>query len=533
MQVQAGSRVPRRASVDAVTNDRPSHGGAMYAQLMRAARERLERKPADANDLGLARCRIAGRAAHHLPCGDGRLPRGIVLHPPAARRVLAAEGKFDAALLLCRPAGDHRPISFTDLPVLEQPAERGQRLAVAAKHKTAGRIAIESMRECWRARQPETQCAEIVLEALAALRSLMHRQTRGLVDHQHEAIAIDEASHYLFGGHVTYQAWAKPLSRPQSRANQNNMNDQTSEKQSWWQRLSGGLKRTSSSIGGTVSDLVAKRRLDQTMLDEIEDLLIRVDLGVETAARIAAAVGEGRYDKSITTDEVKAVVAAEVEKVLTPVAKPLAIKEAKPFVALVIGVNGSGKTTTIGKIAAKLRAEGRSVMLAAGDTFRAAAIDQLNIWGGRSGASVIARAPGADAAGVAFDALTEARGEEVDVLLVDTAGRLQNKAVRLGALQKIVRVMKKVDASAPHAVLLVLDATIGQNALSQVEVFRDIAGVTGLVMTKLDGTARGGILVAIAAKYGLPVHFIGVGEGIDDLAPFSAKDFARALAGMD
>ncbi|HEU4356878.1 MAG TPA: signal recognition particle-docking protein FtsY [Xanthobacteraceae bacterium] len=311
------------------------------------------------------------------------------------------------------------------------------------------------------------------------------------------------------------------------------MNNQTSEKQSWWQRLSGGLKRTSSSIGGAVSDLVVKRRLDQAMLDEIEDALIRADLGVETAARIAAAIGEGRYDKSITADEVKAVVAAEVEKVLTPVAKSLAIKEAKPFVALVIGVNGSGKTTTIGKIAAKLRAEGRSVMLAAGDTFRAAAIDQLNIWGGRSGASVIARAPGADAAGVAFEALTEARGEEVDVLLVDTAGRLQNKAVLLDELQKIVRVMKKVDPSAPHAVLLVLDATIGQNALSQVEVFRDIAGVTGLVMTKLDGTARGGILVAIAAKYGLPVHFIGVGESIDDLAPFSAGDFARAIAGID
>jgi fused signal recognition particle receptor len=311
------------------------------------------------------------------------------------------------------------------------------------------------------------------------------------------------------------------------------MNNQTSEKQSWWQRLSGGLKRTSSSIGGAVSDLVVKRRLDQAMLDEIEDALIRADLGVETAARIAAAIGEGRYDKSITAAEVKAVVAAEVEKVLTPVAKSLAIKEAKPFVALVIGVNGSGKTTTIGKIAAKLRAEGRSVMLAAGDTFRAAAIDQLNIWGGRSGASVIARAPGADAAGVAFDALTEARGEEVDVLLVDTAGRLQNKAVLLDELQKIVRVMKKVDPSAPHAVLLVLDATIGQNALSQVEVFRDIAGVTGLVMTKLDGTARGGILVAIAAKYGLPVHFIGVGESIDDLAPFSAGDFARAIAGID
>jgi fused signal recognition particle receptor len=311
------------------------------------------------------------------------------------------------------------------------------------------------------------------------------------------------------------------------------MNDQPAEEKSWWQRLSGGLKRTSASIGGAVADLVVKRKLDQAMLDEIEDLLIRADLGVDSAARIAAAVGEGRYDKSITADEVKAVVAAEVEKVLTPVAKPLAMGEAKPFVVLVVGVNGSGKTTTIGKLAAKFRAEGRSVMLAAGDTFRAAAVDQLKIWGRRSGASVIARSSGADAAGVAFDALTEARGEKIDVLLVDTAGRLQNKAVLMEELQKIVRVMKKIEPKAPHAVLLVLDATVGQNALSQVEVFRDIAGVSGLAMTKLDGTARGGILVAIAAKFGLPVHFIGVGEGIDDLAPFSAKDFAQAIAGIE
>jgi fused signal recognition particle receptor len=314
------------------------------------------------------------------------------------------------------------------------------------------------------------------------------------------------------------------------------MNDSTDTKQSWWQRLSGGLKRTSASISGAITDLVAKRKLDQSMLDEIEEVLIRADLGVDVAAKIAAAVGEGRYDKEIAPEEVKAVVAAEVEKVLAPVAKPLAIGKGvgqpKPFVLLVVGVNGSGKTTTIGKLAAKLHAEGRSVMLAAGDTFRAAAIDQLKIWGGRSGASVIARTLGADAAGLAFDALTEARGEEVDVLLIDTAGRLQNKAVLMEELEKIVRVMKKVDASAPHAVLLVLDATVGQNALSQVEAFRSIAGVTGLAMTKLDGTARGGILVAIAAKYGLPVHFIGVGEGIDDLAPFQAKDFARAIAGL-
>jgi len=311
------------------------------------------------------------------------------------------------------------------------------------------------------------------------------------------------------------------------------MNDQPEEKQSWWQRLSGGLKRTSASIGGAVADLVVKRRLDQEMLDEIEEVLIRADLGLDTAVKIAAAVGEGRYDKSITSDEVKAVVAAEVERVLAPVAKPLNVDGEKPFVVLVVGVNGSGKTTTIGKLAAKLHAEGRSVMLAAGDTFRAAAIDQLNVWGGRSGATVIARAPGSDAAGLAFDALTQARVEEVDVLLVDTAGRLQNKAVLMDELEKIVRVMKKVDPAVPHAVLLVLDATVGQNALSQVEVFRDIAGVTGLVMTKLDGTARGGILVAIAAKFGLPVHFIGVGESIDDLSPFSARDFARAVAGVE
>jgi fused signal recognition particle receptor len=311
------------------------------------------------------------------------------------------------------------------------------------------------------------------------------------------------------------------------------MNDNTDTKQNWWQRLSVGLRRTSASIGGAVADLVAKRKLDQAMLDDIEEVLIRADLGVDSAANIAAAVGEGRYDKSITPEEVKAVVAAEVEKVLAPVAKPLVIGAEKPFVVLVVGVNGSGKTTTIGKLAARLRDEGRSVMLAAGDTFRAAAIDQLSVWGGRSGAPVIARAPGADAAGLAFDALTEARGEAIDVLLIDTAGRLQNKAVLMEELEKIVRVMKKVDPTAPHAVLLVLDATVGQNALSQVEVFRDIAGVTGLVMTKLDGTARGGILVAVAAKFGLPVHFIGVGEGIEDLAPFSAKDFARAIAGIE
>jgi fused signal recognition particle receptor len=309
------------------------------------------------------------------------------------------------------------------------------------------------------------------------------------------------------------------------------MND-SANKRSWWQRLSGGLTRTSASIGGAIADLVVKRKLDQAMLEEIEEALIRADLGLDVAANIAAAVGEGRYDKEITPEAVKAVVADEVEKALTPVAKPLLIGDSKPFVILVVGVNGSGKTTTIGKVAAKLRAEGRSVMLAAGDTFRAAAIDQLKIWGDRTGASVVARAPGSDAAGLAFEALAQARDRGTDVLLVDTAGRLQNKAALMDELQKIVRVLKKVDAAAPHSVLLVLDATVGQNALSQVDIFRQTAGVTGLAMTKLDGTARGGILVAIAAKYGLPVHFIGVGEATDDLASFSAKDFAKAIVGV-
>jgi fused signal recognition particle receptor len=241
-------------------------------------------------------------------------------------------------------------------------------------------------------------------------------------------------------------------------------------------------------------------------------------------------MGEGRYHN---LPEVKEVLAVEVEKIMSPVAKPLAVTGAKPFVILVIGVNGSGKTTTIGKLAAKFHADGKSVLLAACDTFRAAAIDQLKIWAGRSGAAVLTREQGADAAGLAYDALAEARGEEIDVLLIDTAGRLQNKAVLMDELEKMVRVIKKFDAFAPHAVLLVLDATIGQNALSQVEEFRKTAGVTGLVMTKLDGTARGGILVAIAEKHKLPVHFIGVGEGIEDLSPFAAKDFARAIAGLE
>ena len=306
------------------------------------------------------------------------------------------------------------------------------------------------------------------------------------------------------------------------------------EKTSWWSRLKQGLARSSTSIGVGISDIFTKRKLDAGTLEDLEDVLIRADLGVATASRIAQAVGHGRYDKSIDPTEVRAILASEVEKVLAPVAQPLTIDAAKkPYVILVVGVNGSGKTTTIGKLAAKFSAEGKKVMLAAGDTFRAAAIEQLQIWGSRFGATVISRQQGADAAGLAYDAIRDAREAGADVLIMDTAGRLQNRKELMDELEKIIRVMRKIDPDAPHASLLVIDATVGQNALSQVEIFGRVAGVTGLVMTKLDGTARGGILVAIAEKFKLPVHFIGVGETADDLEPFEARDFARAIAGIE
>jgi len=301
----------------------------------------------------------------------------------------------------------------------------------------------------------------------------------------------------------------------------------------WFQRLRSGLSKSSTAITSGITGIFTQAKLDDATLEDLEDVLIQADLGVETATAITAALARDRYDKAISDEDVRTVLASEVEKVLLPVALPLAIDTAhKPFVILMVGVNGSGKTTTIGKLAAKFRAAGHDVMLAAGDTFRAAAIEQLKIWGERTGSRVIARDQGADAAGLAFDAMQDAKSSGADVLMIDTAGRLQNRAELMAELEKVVRVIRKHDESAPHAVLLTLDATTGQNALNQVEVFRDRAGVTGLVMTKLDGTARGGILVAIAEKYGLPVHYIGVGESVDDLEPFDGGDFARAIAGL-
>jgi fused signal recognition particle receptor len=304
-------------------------------------------------------------------------------------------------------------------------------------------------------------------------------------------------------------------------------------RQSWLQRLRSGLARSSGALTDGIAAIFTRRKLDAEAIADLEDTLIRADLGADIADRIVSTLRATRYDKEITDAEVKQVLAEEIGRTLAPVAQPFAVDPAlKPHVVLVVGVNGTGKTTTIGKLAAKLRAEGKSVVLAAGDTFRAAAIEQLKIWGSRTGAIVVSGEQGADAAGLAFDALKQAQESAADVLVIDTAGRLQNKDALMAELEKVIRVIRKLDPAAPHSVLLTLDATTGQNALQQVEIFGKRAGVTGLVMTKLDGTARGGILVAIAAKFGLPVHFIGVGEGVDDLEPFAADDFAKALAGL-
>jgi fused signal recognition particle receptor len=303
--------------------------------------------------------------------------------------------------------------------------------------------------------------------------------------------------------------------------------------QGWFQRLKSGLGKTSSKLTSGITDLISKRKLDAATLDDLEDLLIQSDLGIATTGRITDAIAKGRFEKGISAGDVRTVLATEVERVLAPVARPLVIDPLKkPHVIMMVGVNGTGKTTTIGKLAAKLKTEGKSVVLAAGDTFRAAAIDQLKVWGERTGCPVVARNVGEDASGLAYDALKQAQVTGADVLLLDTAGRLQNKQVLMEELEKVIRVLKKLDPSSPHDVILVLDATTGQNALQQVEVFRERAGVTGLVMTKLDGTARGGILVAIAEKFGLPIHAVGVGEGADDLQSFAASDFAHAIAGV-
>ena len=284
-------------------------------------------------------------------------------------------------------------------------------------------------------------------------------------------------------------------------------------------------------MGRAAPKKVVRRALDDDMLEQLEELLIASDMGVDTALRVTANIAEGRMGKKMSTDEIKALLAGEVARIMDSVAKPMPLYPKKPQVVLVVGVNGSGKTTTIGKLASQFKAAGKSVVIAAGDTFRAAAVEQLQVWGDRAGVPVLTAPEGSDPASLAFDAMTKAEADGADLLMIDTAGRLQNRADLMEELAKIVRVIRKKDETAPHNTLLVLDATTGQNALSQVDTFQKLADVSGLVMTKLDGTAKGGVLVALADKFGLPIHAIGVGEQIDDLAPFDPEEFARALTG--
>ncbi|WP_028877874.1 signal recognition particle-docking protein FtsY [Terasakiella pusilla] len=306
------------------------------------------------------------------------------------------------------------------------------------------------------------------------------------------------------------------------------------EKKGWLARLKAGLSKSSSKLTSGIGDLFTKRKLDDEALEELEDLLITSDMGVATAAKIVQGIAKSRFGKDISTEELKAALADEITPILEPVTKPLDVATGrKPHVVLVCGVNGSGKTTTIGKLSKIYSDQGLKVMLAAGDTFRAAAVEQLKVWGERTNVPVIAKETGADAAALAFDAVSTAKAQGVDVLLIDTAGRLQNKAHLMDELEKVVRVIKKVDETAPHDTVLVLDSTVGQNAHSQVETFDKIVNVTGLIVTKLDGTAKGGVTVSLAERFGKPVHAIGVGEAAEDLRPFEARAFANALVGLD
>lgn len=304
------------------------------------------------------------------------------------------------------------------------------------------------------------------------------------------------------------------------------------EEKGLFKKLSEGLSKSSSKISTGISDIFTKRKLDAEAVDQLEELLITADLGPATAAKLAEAVAKSRFDKEVSTEEVKEALAVEIEKILAPAQKPLDADAAKPFVILMVGVNGTGKTTTIGKWGHQLKGAGKKVILAAGDTFRAAAVEQLKVWGQRLDVPVIAKETGADAAALAFEAVERAQQENADVLMIDTAGRLQNKTDLMAELEKIVRVIKKKIPDAPHATILVLDATVGQNAHSQVELFKQIVNITGLIVTKLDGTAKGGVLVSLAERFALPVHAIGIGEGVDDLRPFAARDFARSLTGL-
>lgn len=376
-------------------------------------------------------------------------------------------------------------------------------------------------------KKKEEQATEVALEQAADNTAPDNAVDAAIAAEEPTAAAAAEEVVTAAAPEETPQPEAAPAQTPAP------LMEKPDTKQGWFARLKSGLSLSSGKLAGGIADIFTKRKLDQNALDELEELLITADLGPATAAKLTAAIAKNRFDKEVTGEEIRAALADEIEKILTPVEKPLFTVDAKPFVILMVGVNGTGKTTTIGKLGQQFTREGKKVMLAAGDTFRAAAVAQLKVWGDRIGCPVIAKDEGADAAALAYEALDRAEAEGADILMMDTAGRLQNKANLMEELSKIVRVIRKKNAAAPHAIVLVLDATVGQNAHSQLELFKEMVAITGLIVTKLDGTAKGGVLVSLAERFQMPVHAIGIGEGIDDLRPFAAADYARAIVGLD
>lgn len=411
-------------------------------------------------------------------------------------------------------------------------AEETERLAAEAKAEAERKAAEQAEKEAAdeKARvEAEKRAQEERLEAerIAAEKAEAEKA-------EAERIAAEEEARKAAEMEAARLASEEEAARIEPEPEPDEYEEDEERKEGWFKRLRKGLSRSSSNLKENITSVFTKKKLDEDTLQDLEDILIQADLGIETAMNVTDALASQRMGKDVTDEEVRQIMAEEVAKTLEPVALPLELDlDHQPHVILVVGVNGSGKTTTIGKISQKLYNAGFSTLLVAGDTFRAAAVEQLHIWGERTQAPVMSRPNGADAAGLAFDAYSEAQAQKKDVMLMDTAGRLQNRKELMDELEKIIRVLKKQDPSAPHTVLLTLDATTGQNALNQVEIFKDVAGVNGLVMTKLDGTARGGILVAISAKHKLPVYFIGVGEQVEDLEPFEADVFAKAIAGLE
>ena len=418
-------------------------------------------------------------------------------------------------------------------------AEEAERAAQAerealARAEEARRKAAEDEAAAEAARQAEAEAARLAEEAEAARKAEEERQAREEKAKAELALLEQRRADEALRQQLAEERAKREAERQAAIARGEPDPYAEVVEPGFFSKLSSGLAKSSSKMGSSITSLFSKRKLDDDALEDLEDILLTSDMGGKVSARIVENLAKTRMDKDVTDDEIKIALADEIEAIMSPREQIVDFSDgARPRVVLFVGVNGSGKTTTIGKIASKLKEQGAKALLVAGDTFRAAAIEQLTVWGQRASIPVLAKETGADAAGLVYEAIEKAKAEDLDLVLVDTAGRLQNKTELMAELAKIVRVTRKLDPDAPHDVILVLDATVGQNALSQVEAFRHTADVSGIVMTKLDGTAKGGVLVAIAEAHALPIHFVGVGEKAEDLQPFSARAYARALVGLE